>query len=155
MNEGQSVEITAVDREILELKLAVDNLHSQTDHIQRKIDQLVPSSLCGFILRLKINSISCTQKISSALQQKRQSTALSYLRSKKQLEKLLTRRLGSLEILQSILIQVEGAAGDVAVGHQLFVYNILLTICLYIDNEILRVLNHNPSNNPSTSVTAA
>jgi len=41
---------------------------------------------------------------------------MSYLKSKKQLEGLLAKRLGSLEILQSTLIQVEGAAGDVEVG---------------------------------------
>jgi len=58
---------------------------------------------------------SCTEKIQSALRQKRKSIALSYLRSKKQLEDLLTKRLGSLEILQTTLIQVEGAAGDVEV----------------------------------------
>lgn len=40
---------------------------------------------------------------------------MSYLKSKKQLEDLLAKRLGSLEILQSTLIRVEGAAGDVEV----------------------------------------
>jgi charged multivesicular body protein 7 len=59
--------------------------------------------------------LSCTEKIQSALQQKRKSIAMSYLRSKKQLEDLLTKRLGSLEILQSTLMRVEGAAGDVEV----------------------------------------
>ncbi|KIM87189.1 hypothetical protein PILCRDRAFT_815664 [Piloderma croceum F 1598] len=96
VDEGQIAEITAVDRGILELKTAVENLHAQVDSIQRKIDD-------------------CTEKIQSALRQKRKSIALSYLRSKKQLEDLLTKRLGSLETLQSTLIRVEGAAGDVEI----------------------------------------
>jgi charged multivesicular body protein 7 len=67
---------------------------------------------------------SCTEKIQSALRQKRKSIALSYLRSKKQLEDLLTKRLGSLETLQSTLMRVEGAAGDVEVCA-------LLLLCIF------------------------
>jgi len=93
---GQSAEITAVDRGILELKSAVDNLHAQVDSIQWKID-------------------NCKEKIYSAIRQKRTSIAKSYLKSKKDLEDLLTKRLGSLDVLQSTLIQVERAAGDVEI----------------------------------------
>lgn len=75
---------------------------------------------------------SCTKKASASLLQKRKPLALSYLRSKKQLEDLLTKRLGSLGILESTLIQVEGAAGDVEVRCAL----VLSTQCLLICNAL-------------------
>jgi len=96
VDEGQSAEITAVDRGLLELKSAVENLHTQVDNIQQKIDV-------------------CTAKIFSALGQKQKLIAMSYLKSKKQLEDLLAKRLRSLEVLESTLIRVEGAAGDVKI----------------------------------------
>ncbi|TFK42436.1 Snf7-domain-containing protein [Crucibulum laeve] len=86
--------LTAVDRGLLELKTAVANLQSQIDGIQRRIDE-------------------CTRKASTALQQKRKPLALSYLRSRKHLEDLLGKRLGSLGTLEATLISVETAAGDV------------------------------------------
>ena len=43
VDEVQIAEITAVDRGILELKTAVENLHTQVDSIQRKMDELVLS----------------------------------------------------------------------------------------------------------------
>jgi len=46
--------------------------------------------------------------------------AMSYLRSRKQLEDLLSKRLQSLETLQATLLQVENAAGNVEV-HMIFV----------------------------------
>ena len=54
-------------------------------------------------------------KATAAIRQQHKSLALSYLRSRKQLEDVLTHRLGSLEILQSTLIRVEGAANDIQV----------------------------------------
>jgi hypothetical protein len=59
----------------------------------------------------------CNEKASSALRRKQKPVALTYLRSKKQLEDLLRKRLGSLELLESTLIRVEGAYGDVEVTH--------------------------------------
>jgi hypothetical protein len=38
------------------------------------------------------------------------------LRSRKQLEDILTKRIGSLEILETMLLRVESAAGDIEVG---------------------------------------
>ncbi|KAJ8586100.1 hypothetical protein M405DRAFT_772128 [Rhizopogon salebrosus TDB-379] len=89
-------EITAVDRGILELKTAVRNLREQVDGIQNKIDQT-------------------TSKISNSLRQQRKSIALAELRIKKHLEDLLSKRLGSLHNLESTLISVETAAGDVEI----------------------------------------
>lgn len=89
-------EITAVDRGILQLKTAVRNLREQVDSIQNKIDQT-------------------TLNISNALRQQRKSIALAELRFKKHLDDLLSKRLGSLHNLESTLISVETAAGDVEI----------------------------------------
>ncbi|CAA7271563.1 unnamed protein product [Cyclocybe aegerita] len=86
--------ITAVDRGIVELKSAVHNLQAQVDSLQNKIDE-------------------CTKKASAALQRKQKPVALNYIRSRKQLEDLLQKRLGSLSTLQSTFMTVEAAAGDV------------------------------------------
>ena len=51
----------------------------------------------------------------SALQQKRKPAALTYMRSRKQLEDVLSKRLGSLNTLESTFITVEAAVGDVEV----------------------------------------
>ncbi|KAJ3744830.1 Snf7-domain-containing protein [Lentinula detonsa] len=96
IDNNAKAEINAVDRGILELKTAVENLHTQIEGLQRKIDV-------------------CTQKASEALKQKRKPLALSYLRSKKLLDELLTKRLGALGNLEGTLIQVEGAAGDIEI----------------------------------------
>ncbi|THU96334.1 Snf7-domain-containing protein [Dendrothele bispora CBS 962.96] len=89
-------EITAVDRGILELKTAVEGLHTQVDGIHKRIEQR-------------------TSEASEALRQKRKGLAMSYLRSRKQLEDLLTKRLGALDNLEGTLIRVEAAAGDVEI----------------------------------------
>ncbi|KAG1754636.1 Snf7-domain-containing protein [Suillus lakei] len=89
-------EVTAVDRGILELKTAVGNLREQVDNIQNKIDQT-------------------TSNISNALRQQRKSIALAELRFKKHLDDMLSKRLGSLHNLESTLISVETAAGDVEI----------------------------------------
>jgi hypothetical protein len=51
----------------------------------------------------------------AAIRQQHKSLALSYLRSRKQFEDVLTQRLGSLEILQSTLLRIEGAAENIQV----------------------------------------
>ncbi|KAH9066326.1 Snf7-domain-containing protein [Lactarius vividus] len=89
-------EITAVDHGALELKSAVANLTAQIDSITVKID-------------------SHKTKAANAIRQQHKSLALSYLRSRKQLEEVLTQRLGSLEILQSTLLRVEAAAEDIRI----------------------------------------
>lgn len=50
-----------------------------------------------------------------AIREQHKSVALSYLRSRKQFEDVLAQRLGSLEILQSTLLRVEGAAENIQV----------------------------------------
>jgi len=89
-------EVTAIDRGILELKIAIAGLSTQIDHITEKID-------------------SCKTKAMAAIRQQHKSLALSYLRSRKQFEDVLTQRLGSLEILQSTLLRIEGAAENIQI----------------------------------------
>ncbi|KAJ3501133.1 hypothetical protein NMY22_g19029 [Coprinellus aureogranulatus] len=71
-------------------------MHAQVDSMQEKIDQ-------------------CTKQASEALKKDRKAHALSYIRSRKQLQELLAKRLSSLATLESTLITVEAAAGDVAI----------------------------------------
>ncbi|GLB34835.1 putative snf7 [Lyophyllum shimeji] len=89
-------EINGADRGILELRGAVQNLHAQVDELQHKMDE-------------------CTLKAAAALRQKQKAVALSHLRLKKQLEDLLSKRLGSLDNLESTLLRVEAAAGDIEI----------------------------------------
>ncbi|KAI0256988.1 Snf7-domain-containing protein [Lactifluus subvellereus] len=91
-----ALEVTPVDHGVLELKTAVANLSTQIDDITSKID-------------------SCKTKATAAIRQQQKSLALSYLRSRNQLEDLLTQRIGSLEILQSTLLRVEAAAEEIQI----------------------------------------
>ncbi|KAF9218338.1 hypothetical protein BS17DRAFT_742320 [Gyrodon lividus] len=89
-------EVTAVDRGILELKIAIGSLQSQVDRLHGKMDET-------------------TKRISTALQQQQKSIALAHLRFKKNLEDVLTKRLGALQNLEATLMSVETAAGDIEI----------------------------------------
>ncbi|KAF7363605.1 hypothetical protein MSAN_01017500 [Mycena sanguinolenta] len=89
-------EITSVDRGILELKDAVSHLQAQVTEFQSKMDEY-------------------TEKASTALKQKHKPVAMTYLRMRKQIEDVLSKRLGSLTTLQATLLSVETAAGDVEI----------------------------------------
>lgn len=56
-----------------------------------------------------------TRKATAALLAKRKSDALGYLKSRKLLEDVLNKRLGSLHNLETTFIAVETAASDVEV----------------------------------------
>ncbi|KAF4578879.1 hypothetical protein EYR36_000687 [Pleurotus pulmonarius] len=88
--------ITVVDRGILELKTAVENMHKQIESIQRRMNEL-------------------TTKASTALRANQKPVALSALKSRKQLADILGKRLGSLGVLEGTLLSVEAAAGDVEI----------------------------------------
>ncbi|KAF7778602.1 hypothetical protein Agabi119p4_2947 [Agaricus bisporus var. burnettii] len=88
--------ITTVDRGILELKSAILNLQHQIDAVQTKMDDYA-------------------KKAADALQQKRKILALGFLRSRKQLEDLLGKRLSSLSTLEGTMVSIETAAGDVQI----------------------------------------
>ncbi|KAH7929705.1 Snf7-domain-containing protein [Leucogyrophana mollusca] len=89
-------EVTVVDRGILELKTAVRNLREQVDNVQRKIDET-------------------SAEVSNALRLQRKPIALTRLRYKKHLEDLLSKRLGSLAQLESTMMSVEAAAGNIEI----------------------------------------
>ncbi|KAI9570451.1 Snf7-domain-containing protein [Boletus coccyginus] len=89
-------EVTAIDRGILELKIAVANLKDQVDRLHGKMDET-------------------TKRISTALRQQQKSIALTHLRFKKSLEDVLTKRVGALQNLEATLMSVETAAGDIEI----------------------------------------
>ncbi|KAG6878922.1 hypothetical protein C0992_006614 [Termitomyces sp. T32_za158] len=88
--------INAVDRGILELRSFVQRLHAQVGSLQSKMDE-------------------CTKKATAAIQRKQKTVALSHLRLRKELEDLLSKRLGSLDNLEKSLLLVEAAAGDIEI----------------------------------------
>ncbi|KIJ16763.1 hypothetical protein PAXINDRAFT_75026 [Paxillus involutus ATCC 200175] len=89
-------EVTPVDRGILELKTAISNLQIQVDRLQGKMEET-------------------TNRISTALKQQQKSIALAHLRFRKNLEDVLTKRLGALQNLEATLMSVETAAGDLEI----------------------------------------
>ncbi|KAH8116804.1 Snf7-domain-containing protein [Phellopilus nigrolimitatus] len=91
--------ITGIDRGILELKLGVENMEKQVEDINGRISEK-------------------TQKISECLRANRKEVAMAHLKSRRMYEELLRKRLGSLDILQSTLIQVETSAQDVEIMKQ-------------------------------------
>ncbi|KAG9014590.1 hypothetical protein FRB94_011768 [Tulasnella sp. JGI-2019a] len=88
--------ITEVDKGILEMKATLRRLNDQINEIERQITEQ-------------------TTKIKDLLYRGSKSLAMSYLRSKKQLEELLVKRLGSQETLQTVLLKIESAVTDVEI----------------------------------------
>ncbi|KAG9226159.1 hypothetical protein CCMSSC00406_0005070 [Pleurotus cornucopiae] len=120
--------ITVVDRGILELKTAVENMHRQIESIQRRMNELRAISLPPFhtseflfpfppdaLSLTPITIFRLTTKASTALRANQKPVALSALKSRKQLADILGKRLGSLEVLEGTLLSVEAAAGDVEI----------------------------------------
>jgi charged multivesicular body protein 7 len=86
----------------------VDGLQSQVDSLQRQID-------------------ARTAQAAEAVRQKRvKDVALLHLRVRRNLEELLSKRVGALNNLQSTLLQVETVVGDVEVRCILRCFRILL-----------------------------
>ncbi|EIW85108.1 hypothetical protein CONPUDRAFT_97818 [Coniophora puteana RWD-64-598 SS2] len=96
LSAGEKATISPVDKGILELKAAVGRLHAQVDSIQVQVD-------------------GAAEKASAALRLQRKPFALAQLKHKKHLHDLLLKRLGALENLESTLVRVEGAAGDIEI----------------------------------------
>ena len=94
----------------------MENLQAQIDGIQPKIDELSGPRRIKDRIPTPLTFYRTTRKASSALRLKQKTVALSYLRSRKQLEEILTKRIGSLETLESMLMRVESAAGDIEVS---------------------------------------
>lgn len=87
-----------------------------------------------------------------ALRQKRKETATSHLRTRKQYEDLLKKRLNSLDTLRATLIRVEAAAGDVDVRHHTYCTIHLVLTTTTVDPQVLRVLYCNPPCYPCTPI---
>ncbi|PKI82597.1 hypothetical protein MVES1_003860 [Malassezia vespertilionis] len=82
------------DRGILAVRQMHAQLTAQVDELERRVD-------------------SARARIMDALRKKQpEETAKSYLRTKKQLEELLGRRVGALETVSQLLLKLEQAAGD-------------------------------------------
>lgn len=64
---------------------------------------------------VQVLHIRCKKKATAAVQQKHKTVALSHLRLRKELEDLLSKRLGSLDNLESTLLRVKASAGDIEV----------------------------------------
>ncbi|KAK2466799.1 hypothetical protein APHAL10511_001057 [Amanita phalloides] len=95
--QGASLEdkqVSAVDKGIMELKTAIMNMRARIESLHCKMDEY-------------------TRKALEALRLKRKAMALNYLRSRKLIEDLSSKRLASLTTLESTLISVEAAAGDI------------------------------------------
>ncbi|CAE6455999.1 unnamed protein product [Rhizoctonia solani] len=97
VEEGSSERegVTNVDKGILEMSVTLTKLQEQVDEIQKRIEER-------------------SEKISILLRKKQKELALSMLRSRKELEALLKLRLGALETVQTALMKIETAAGDIA-----------------------------------------
>ena len=113
-SHGERV-VTAIDRGILELKSAIFNLQRLVEAIQEKLNEW-DLSYCSRFLTIFSSCSRSTKKATLALQRKQKSLAISYLRSRKQLEDVLQKRLASLATLESTMISIEVAAGDIGVS---------------------------------------
>lgn len=92
-------------------------MEAQVEDLHRRISEYVYLSCSNNNENKLIVALARrkTQKATENLQANRKDVALTHLKMRKQLEDLLRKRLGSLEILQSTLVQVEGAAQDIEV----------------------------------------
>ena len=82
--------------------------------------------------------------------------AKSYLRSKKLLEELLTNRLKSLETIQTILLKLDTAAGDIEVcqPYRSQLFSGILRKPHITDNAYLRDIHRHVKNAISASDVA-
>lgn len=62
------------------------------------------------------NGVRAQTKATTFLKQNQKTIALSYLRSKKQLESVLEKRVGAVEQLRTVLRGIDNAQGDVEVS---------------------------------------
>ncbi|KAI8062606.1 Snf7-domain-containing protein [Gongronella butleri] len=90
------VAITQHDRAIIGLKTTCDALHRQVKELQTKIDAFIQTSLDHVVKKQKLQ-------------------ALYALKRKKQLEKILDRRLSSLETIETLLLKIDTSHNDVQI----------------------------------------
>lgn len=93
---GKRETIGEVERGVLEMRSTIDTLQAQVADLEKKISERAEQAKAALTKGLK-------------------SQALSYLRSRKDLEAVLSKRIGSLGTLQGVLLKIDSSAGDVAV----------------------------------------
>ncbi|WFD34305.1 hypothetical protein MCUN1_001144 [Malassezia cuniculi] len=84
---------TEADRGLLSVRVLYAQLEAQIDALDKRID-------------------AAQERIKAALANKPKSAALSYLRTRKQLEEMRSQRIATLETTSSVLLRIEQAVGD-------------------------------------------
>ncbi|CAG8713204.1 462_t:CDS:2, partial [Dentiscutata heterogama] len=102
LNANAKFEITSIDRGIIYIKETCDKLHQQIHDIEERIKE-VSTKIHNYILR--------KQKV----------MAKHRLRQKIHLEKVLSKRVESLETVERILLKIQGAASDAEI---IDIYNV-------------------------------
>ncbi|CAG8679746.1 7013_t:CDS:2, partial [Cetraspora pellucida] len=93
VNVYTKFEITSIDRGIIYIKETCNKLHQQIHDIEERIKEI-------------------STKIRNHIIQKQSVMAKHRLRQKMHLEKVLSKRVGSLETVEGILLKIQGAATD-------------------------------------------
>ncbi|PWN37494.1 uncharacterized protein FA14DRAFT_114188, partial [Meira miltonrushii] len=111
--------VALVDKEVIKLELEHGSIEPEskiTEHEKGIMDvrdthAKVEKQIEEIEKRIKERQ----SKVEKCLKENSKSQALSYLRSKKTLEALLEKRVGTLETLHGILVKIEQAASDVEI----------------------------------------
>ncbi|CAG8713471.1 13984_t:CDS:2 [Gigaspora margarita] len=102
LNANTKFEITSIDRGIIYIRETCDKLHQQIHDIEERIKE-ISTKIHNYILR------------------KQNVMAKHCLRQKMHLEKVLSKRVGSLETVERILLKIQGAASDAEI---IDIYNV-------------------------------
>ncbi|CAG8730212.1 11947_t:CDS:2, partial [Racocetra fulgida] len=126
VNVNTKFEITSIDRGIIYIKETCNKLHQQIHDIEERIKEYVFQNLLlvvnswrtyqDFTLFFRISA-----KIRNHILQKQSVMAKHRLRQKIHLEKVLSKRVGSLETVEGILLKIQGAATDAEI---IDIYNV-------------------------------
>ncbi|CAG8600162.1 2870_t:CDS:2 [Diversispora eburnea] len=91
--DKENFEITSTDRGITAIRETCQKLHQQIQDLEFRIKEI-------------------STKINEYIVRKQKVSAKYCLRQKKNLEQVLSKRLGSLEVVEEILLKIQGAACD-------------------------------------------
>ncbi|RHZ69019.1 hypothetical protein Glove_291g42 [Diversispora epigaea] len=91
--DKENFEITSTDRGITAIRETCQKLHQQIHDLEFRIKEI-------------------SKKINEYIVRKQKVSAKYCLRQKKNLEQVLSKRLGSLEVVEEILLKIQGAACD-------------------------------------------
>ncbi|CAG8610902.1 6869_t:CDS:2, partial [Scutellospora calospora] len=102
INTNTKFEIASIDRGIIHIKETCNKLHQQIHDIEERIKEV-------------------SSKIYKHILQKQKVIAKHHLRQKMHLEKVLSKRAGSLVTVEEILLKIQGAATDAEI---IDIYNV-------------------------------